>query len=82
MRIGLGTWKDREGLLVALIALHSYGVGLVLMFASGFAMRLGGWGDDGTLFFTRQGGVSEGIYATLVKIQTELSALRGNVWQE
>lgn len=65
MRIGLETWKDREGLLVVLIALHSYGVGLMLMFASAFAMRLGGWGDEGTLFFTRQGGIFHLIIATI-----------------
>ena len=65
MRVGLATWKDREGLLVLLIALHSYGVGLMLMFASAFALRLGGWGDEGTLFFTRQGGVFHLIIATI-----------------
>jgi hypothetical protein len=65
VNVGLGTWKAREGLLVLLIALHSYGVGLVLMFASDFAMRLGGWGDEGTVFFTRQGGIFHLIIATL-----------------
>ena len=65
MRVGLSTWKEREGLLVLLVALHSYGVGLVLMFASAFALRVGGWGDEGTLFFTRQGGVFHLIVATI-----------------
>jgi hypothetical protein len=64
MQIGLETWKEREGLLVLLIALHSYGVGLMLLFASAFALRLGGWGDEGTLFFARQGGVFHLVIAT------------------
>jgi hypothetical protein len=66
--IGLGTWREREGLLVLLIALHSYCVGLMLMFASAFALRLGGWGDEGQLFFTRQGGVFHLIIATIYLI--------------
>jgi hypothetical protein len=65
MAVGLSSWKQREGLLVVLIALHSYGVGLSLIFASEFAMRLGGWGDEGTTFFTRQGGVFHLIMATI-----------------
>jgi hypothetical protein len=68
LRIGLSSWKEREALLVLLVALHSYGVGLILMFASGFAMRFGGWGDEGTQFFTRQGGVFHLIVATLYLI--------------
>jgi hypothetical protein len=68
MQIGLGTWKERERLLVLLIALHSYGVGLMLLFASSFALRLGGWGDEGTLFFVRQGGIFHFVIATLYLI--------------
>jgi len=50
---------DRErivGILVVLIALHSVGVGVVLVFFPAFAVRFGGWGNADPLFFPRQGG--------------------------
>ncbi len=52
-------------ILVVLVALHSYAVGLMLLFASAWALSFGGWEEGGTLFFTRQGGVFHLIIATL-----------------
>jgi len=59
------TWRDREAILVVLIALHSYIVGATLVFASAWAVRIGGWEEGGTLFFTRQGGIFHFIIATI-----------------
>lgn len=58
-------WRGREALLVLLISLHSYIVGVLLLFGSAWAVHFGGWPDGGTLFFTRQGGVFHFIIATL-----------------
>lgn len=65
MRPGWRTGPERESLLVVLIALHSYLVGLVLLFASDWAVRFGHWETGGTLFFTRQGGAFHLIVATI-----------------
>jgi hypothetical protein len=43
-------------LLVWLIAAHSLVVGLVLLFASGWGLRLGGWTELPPTFFPMQGG--------------------------
>lgn len=48
---------DLERVLVALIAVHSVGVGLVLLIVPGFALELGGWDTQPSLFFVRQAGV-------------------------
>lgn len=60
-----GSWREREAILVVLVAIHSYVVGLVLIFASSWSLRLGGWPEGGTLFFTRQGGAFHLIIATV-----------------
>jgi hypothetical protein len=68
IRIPDGTWARREALLVGLIALHSYLVGALLLFASSWSVQFGGWPAGGTLFFTRQGGAFHFIIATLYLI--------------
>jgi hypothetical protein len=50
------TWRHLEALAVASIALHSFAVGLVLVFFPAWAASFGGWGDADPLFFIRQGG--------------------------
>ena len=45
-----------ERILVTLIALHSFGVGVVLCGVPHWAAAFGGWGDVDSLFFVRQGG--------------------------
>jgi len=42
---------------VVLIALHSVGVGLVLVFAGSWGAAFGGWGEVSPQFFVRQFGV-------------------------
>jgi len=49
-------WKTIERRLVVLIALHSAGVGTILVFFPGIACRLAGWGEISPDFFPRQGG--------------------------
>jgi hypothetical protein len=65
MKPGLQSWPEREALLVLLIALHSIGVGVLLLFGSHWALRLGGWAEADSLFFVRQGGIFHLIVATL-----------------
>jgi hypothetical protein len=45
------------GVLVALIAVHSLGVAAVLVFATEWGVRLGGWLELSPAFFARQFGV-------------------------
>lgn len=54
---------DLERVLVALIAAHSVGVGLILLAAPAFALRFGGWDAQPTLFFLRQAGVFHFVVA-------------------
>jgi hypothetical protein len=54
-----------EGLLILLVSLHSYAIGIVLLFATEAGLRFGGWsGDAAPLFFARQGGVFHLVVAT------------------
>ena len=46
-----------ERLLVALICLHSLGVGALLMAAPEWAVRFGGWDGVDPTFFARQAGI-------------------------
>lgn len=59
------TWPGRGTLLVVLIALHSYAIGLILLFASGWAVDVGGWQVEGSRFFTRQGGAFHLVVASI-----------------
>ena len=53
-----------KGWLVTLIALHSYGVFIVLVLAPSWGLELGGWEARFPLFFVRQAGVFHLILAT------------------
>lgn len=53
-----------ERALVVLIALHSVGVGVTLLFLTEWGLRLGGWIDVQPLFFARQAGVFHFVVAT------------------
>jgi hypothetical protein len=46
-----------EAWLVILIAVHTYAVGMLLLFATGWGIRFGGWPEGTVLFFPRQAGV-------------------------
>jgi len=63
-----GLRRDRrrvETILVVLIALHSYAIGFVLLFAPLQGLRLGGWSEGAApLFFPRQGGIFHVVIAT------------------
>jgi hypothetical protein len=50
-------WARLERWLVVLIALHTYAVGLALMFLTRWGAALGGWPTVEPLFFARQAGV-------------------------
>jgi hypothetical protein len=58
-------WHRVESWLVVLIAVHSYGVGAVLLFAPSFGASLGGWDEVDPLFFMRQAGVFHFLVATV-----------------
>jgi hypothetical protein len=53
-----------ERALVVLIALHSVGVGVTLLFLTEWGLRLGGWTDVHPLFFARQAGIFHFVVAT------------------
>lgn len=57
-------WRRIERTLVVLIALHSYAVGLALMFLTRWGTRFGGWPDVEPLFFARQAGIFHLLIAT------------------
>ena len=57
--------RRHELWLVSLIALHSFGVGLVLLTVPDWALRLGGWpGGIEPDFFGRQAGIFHVVLAT------------------
>jgi hypothetical protein len=53
-----------ETWLVVLVALHSYLVGGLLVFASEWTLAFAGWKAGESLFFIRQGGVFHLVVAT------------------
>lgn len=53
-----------ERTLIVLIAMHSYAVGLALMFLTRWGTQLGGWPHVEPLFFARQAGVFHLLIAT------------------
>jgi hypothetical protein len=61
--------RRRERGLVVLIAAHSYGVGLALLFLTEFGARLGGFGAVQPLFFPRQAGAFHLVVATAYLIE-------------
>jgi hypothetical protein len=50
--------------VVVLVALHSVGVGVGLLFLTRWGLALGGWPDVHPLFFARQAGVFHFVVAT------------------
>lgn len=52
-----GRVRMLERWIVVLIAIHSAGVGLLLLLAPGWSAEFGGWDGISSLFFTRQAGV-------------------------
>jgi hypothetical protein len=52
-----GSARRLETTLVVLIALHSFLVGLFLLFLTRWGAAFGGWGEPRPLFFPRQVGV-------------------------
>lgn len=57
-------WDAVERWLVVLIALHSYAVGLFLLFATRWGAAFGGFGDVQPLFFARQAGIFHFVAAS------------------
>lgn len=57
-------WRRIERTLIVLIAIHSYAVGLALMFLTRWGTHLGGWPHVEPLFFARQAGVFHLLIAT------------------
>lgn len=53
----LGGAKKVEGVLVWLIALHTFTIGVALLVVPEWALRVGGWRDIPPLFFPRQAGI-------------------------
>ena len=50
-------WRRIEKWLVVLIALHSFVIGIFLLFLTRWGTTLGGWPEVVPLFFARQGGI-------------------------
>lgn len=57
-------WRKIERWVVVLVAMHSFGVGVVLICFSRWAAAFGGWGDADLVFFVRQGGAFHLVVAT------------------
>lgn len=65
-------WGREDRLLsawVVLVALHSYGVGAFLLFATEWGARFGGFGEVSPLFFARQAGVFHFVIATAYLVE-------------
>ena len=56
--------RSLEAPLVTLVALHSYGVGAMLILAPAWAVRFAGWHGADPLFFPVQAGVFHLVLAT------------------
>ena len=54
---------------VVLVALHSYGVGTFLLFATEWGARFGGFGAVSPLFFARQAGIFHFVIATTYLVE-------------
>lgn len=53
-----------EMVIIALIAAHSFAIGLALLLAPRFSLQLGGWEPGGVTFFVRQAGAFHLVVAT------------------
>ena len=56
-------WKRLESLGVLLVSLHSFLLGLCLLFGTEWILAFAGWGHVDQLFFPRQSGVFHFIFA-------------------
>ncbi|MBK8594956.1 MAG: hypothetical protein IPN83_05095 [Holophagales bacterium] len=68
---GVG-WQPRSRHLsawVVLVALHSFGVGTFLLFATEWGARFGGFGGVSPLFFARQAGIFHFVIATAYLVE-------------
>jgi hypothetical protein len=54
---------------VVLVALHSYTVGVFLLFATEWGARFGGFGEVSPLFFARQAGIFHFVIATAYLVE-------------
>jgi hypothetical protein len=54
---------------VVLVALHSYAVGVFLLFLTEWGARFGGFGEVSPLFFARQAGVFHFVIATAYLVE-------------
>lgn len=57
-------FRRLEKWLVVLIAIHSYSIGLSLLFLTRWGAALGGWPDVVPLFFARQAGIFHVVVAS------------------
>jgi hypothetical protein len=57
-------WRRLEGIALVLVALHSYAVGGMLVFAPAWTLDFAGWTEVGNLFFPRQSGAFHFVVAT------------------
>lgn len=62
-------WRAVERPLVVLIAAHTYGVGLALLFLTRWGAALGGWPEVEPLFFARQAGVFHLVLGTVYLVE-------------
>jgi len=56
-------WRRLEKWLVALIAIHSFLIGIFLLFFTRWGTALGGWPEVVPLFFARQAGIFHVVVA-------------------
>lgn len=56
-------WRRLEGVGVFLVALHSFVIGIMLMFATAWILDFAGWAEISNLFFPRQSGAFHVIMA-------------------
>jgi len=58
-----GFWGRLEGVGVALVALHSLAIGIMLVFATPWVLQFAGWDEMAHMFFPRQSGAFHIILA-------------------
>ncbi len=56
-------WRRLEGVGVFLVALHSFVIGIMLMFTTAWVLDFAGWVEISNLFFPRQSGAFHVIMA-------------------
>ena len=56
-------WRRLEGVGVFLVALHSFAIGIMLIFTTGWVLQFAGWDEVSHLFFPRQSGAFHLILA-------------------